>query len=121
MFYCNLCLQAGIQAFHVNPYDGHTLAETIKQTERITQWNVKNAYVDLGYRSHNYQGEATVNIVNHRHMKRPTRSARAWMKRRAAIEPIFGKLKSDSRMSRNFLKVEKAIRSMPFSAVAASI
>jgi IS5 family transposase len=94
----------GIQAFHGNPYDGHTLNATIKQAERLTQWDVKNAYVDLGYRGHDYQGEAKVNVVNHRHMKRLTRSARAWMKRRAAIEPIFGHLKSDTRMSRNFLK-----------------
>ena len=41
---------------------------------------------------------------NFRHMKRLTRSARAWMKRRAAIEPIFGHLKSDNRMSKNYLK-----------------
>ena len=93
----------GIQAFHGNPYDGHTLNDTITQVERLTRWKVKNAYVDLGYRGHDYRGEANVNIVNHRHMKRFTRSAKAWMKRRAAIEPIFGHLKSDSRMS-NYLK-----------------
>jgi IS5 family transposase len=94
----------GIQAFHGNPYDGHTLSDTIEQVERLTRWKVKDAYVDLGYRGHDYQGDAHVNIVNHFHMKRLTRSARAWMKRRAAIEPIFGHLKSDNRMSKNHLK-----------------
>jgi len=33
-----------------------------------------------------------------------TRSTKAWKKQRAGIEPIFGHLKSDSRMSRIFLK-----------------
>jgi len=94
----------GIQAFPGNPYDGHTLNDTIKQVERLIQWKVKDAYVDLGYRGHDYHGEAHVNIVNFRHMKRLTRSAKAWMKRRAAIEPIFGHLKSDNRMSKNYLK-----------------
>jgi len=94
----------GIQAFHGNPYDGHTLQETILQTEKLTQWKVKEAYVDLGYRGHDYRGEAIVHVVNFRHMKRLTRSARAWMKRRAAIEPVFGHLKSDTRMSKNYLK-----------------
>ena len=94
----------GIQAFHGNPYDGHTLNDTIEQVERLTRWRIKDAYVDLGYRGHDYLGETTVNIVNHRHMKRLTRTSKAWMKRRAAIEPIFGHLKSDTRMSRNYLK-----------------
>jgi len=37
-------------------------------------------------------------------MKRKTRAVRRWFKRRAAIEPIFGHLKSDNRMSKNHLK-----------------
>ena len=93
-----------IQAFHGNPYDGHTLKETLEQMERLTKKTAKEVYVDLGYRGHNYQGEATVNIVNNRKMKQMTRSARKWFKRRSAIEPIFGHLKSDNRMSRNYLK-----------------
>ena len=66
-----------------------TLNDTIKQVERLTRWKMKDVYVDLGYRGHDYEGDAQVNIVNYRHMKRLTRSAKAWMKRRAAIEPIF--------------------------------
>jgi len=94
----------GIQSFHGNPYDGHTLTDTLNQVERLTEWNVEDVYVDLGYRGHGYEGETRINIVNYRTMKKATRSVRKWLKRRASIEPIIGHLKSDNRMSRNYLK-----------------
>jgi len=94
----------GIQAFHGNPYDGHTLSPSLNQVERLTSWRAKEAYVDKGYRGHGYEGDTNVHVVNYRTMKRLTRSARHWIKRRAAIEPIFGHLKSDNRMSKNMLK-----------------
>jgi len=99
-----------IKAFHGNPYDGHTLKETLEQMERLTKKSAKDVYVDLGYRGHNYQGEAIINIVNNRKMKKMTRSVRHWFKRRSAIEPIFGHLKSDNRMSKNHLKGEEGDR-----------
>jgi len=36
--------------------------------------------------------------------KRATKALRKWMKRRAAVEPIIGHLKSDYRLNRNHLK-----------------
>ena len=94
----------GISAIHNNPYDGHTLKEALAQVERLVPWQPKVVTVDLGYRGHNYQGTTEVQIVNYRTMKSKTRSVRKWLKRRAAIEPVFGHLKSDNRMSRNYLK-----------------
>lgn len=94
----------GIKSFHGNPYDGHTLTSNLDQIERLTEWKVKDVYVDLGYRGHGYEGETRVNIVNYRTMKKATRSVKRWLKRRSAIEPIIGHLKSDNRMSRNYLK-----------------
>ena len=94
----------GVQAFHCNPYDGRTLPACIYETRRYTQWQPKEAYVDLGYRGHPYEGETKVHIVDFRHMKRKTRAVKRWFKRRAAIEPVFGHMKSDHRMSRNYLK-----------------
>ena len=94
----------GIKALHGNPYDGHTLPATLEHIEESTGWAAKQVYADLGYRGHPYQGESQINIVDFRHMKRKTRSIRHWFKRRASIEPIFGHLKSDNRMSRNYLK-----------------
>jgi transposase, IS5 family len=94
----------GIQAYPGNPYDGHTLEETLKQVTRLTGYQTKEAYVDKGYRGHGYEGETEINIVGTRRMNRMTRTVRKWLRRRNAIEPIFGHLKSDNRMSRNFLK-----------------
>jgi IS5 family transposase len=94
----------GIQAFHGNPYDGHTLTPTLEQVERLTDWQVKDVYVDQGYRGNGYQGDTQVNIVSPRKMKRATRSVKRWLKRRSAIEPVIGHIKSDNRMSKNFLK-----------------
>ena len=94
----------GIQAHHGNPYDGHTLNTAIKQVERLTQSKVDEVYVDLGYRGHDYQGDAKVHIVNFRSMAKKTRSVKRWLKRRSAIEPVIGHLKSDNGMARNRLK-----------------
>jgi len=94
----------GIQALHGNPYDGHTLTDSLTQMERLTDWKAKEAYVDLGYRGHDYQGETQIHTVNYRHMKKLTRAVKKWFKRRSAIEPIFGHVKYDNRMDRNYLK-----------------
>ncbi|NQV23315.1 MAG: hypothetical protein HQ518_03015 [Rhodopirellula sp.] len=51
---------AGINLCEGNPYDGHTLARAIATTEQITKIRVTNAFVDKGYRGHDYQGEATI-------------------------------------------------------------
>ena len=95
----------GIQAHHGNPYDGHTLTATIAQVERLTGSSVHDAYVDLGYREHDYRGDAKVHIVNFRGTaKKKTRSIKYWLKRGSAIEPVIGHVKSDNGMARNLLK-----------------
>ena len=93
-----------IQAHHGNPYDGHTLKSSIEKAEETTSWKAKNVNVDLGYRGHNYDGQAEVNIANRLTMKKKPKSLIKWLKRRSAIEPIFGHLKSDNRLERNLLK-----------------
>lgn len=93
-----------IQAHHGNPYDGHTLKSSIEKAEEITNWKAKNVNVDLGYRGHDYDGPAQINIVNRLKMKNKAKSLVKWLKRRSAIEPIFGHLKSDNRLERNLLK-----------------
>lgn len=94
----------GIQAHHGNPYDGHTLKATIEQVERLTGSKVDDVYVDLGYRGHDYRGKSKINIVNFRSMAKKTRSVKRWLKRRSAIEPVIGHVKSDNGMARNRLK-----------------
>ena len=58
--------------------------------------------VDQGYRGHGYAGSAIVHVVRSI-PKRATRALRRMLKRRAAIEPTIGHLKSDNRLDRNYL------------------
>ena len=85
-----------------NPYDGHTLSETLTAVERVTGVAVTDAYVDKGYRGHGYTGGAEVHIAGQRR-KNMTRAERKRRRRRSAIEPKISHLKSDHRMGRCFL------------------
>ncbi len=92
----------GAKAVHGNPCDGHTLKEALGQVERIAQCP-EYAFVDMGYRGHNYEGACEVH-VDKRRRGGTARSLWRWMKRRAAIEPGIGHLKREHRMDRCRLK-----------------
>ena len=93
----------GAKAFEGNPYDGHTLAASLEQVERMLKRAPERVFVDRGYRGHGYEGEAQVHIDRVRR-GRIKRSLWKWMKRRSAIEPTIAHLKSERRMNRNQLK-----------------
>lgn len=95
----------GIQALHGNPYDGHTLNGVMAQIKRLTKQELKDVYCDRGYRGNDYEGNAQIHIAGKtKKGAKTTRSIKNWFKRRNAIEPIIGHLKSDCRMDRNYLK-----------------
>lgn len=94
----------GVQALHGNPFDGHTLAGAVEQVERVTGKSVKEAFVDKGYRGHDYTGDAHIHITGQRGRGQAGPALRKRKKRRSAVEPKIGHLKSDNRMGRNFLK-----------------
>lgn len=85
-----------------NPYDGHTLASTLAAAESITGQAIADAYVDKGYRGHGYDGATRVHIAG-AGSKAVPRSERRRRRRRSAIEPKIGHLKSDHRVGRCFL------------------
>jgi transposase, IS5 family len=91
----------GARSLPGNPYDGHTLAEQIAQAERITGVGVERAYVDRGYRGHDADG-ARVFVAGQKRGVTPT--IRRERRRRSAIEPVIGHLKSDGHLGRNFLR-----------------
>jgi len=93
----------GAQALHGNPYDGHTLAGALNQVLCISGVEPEHAFLDRGYRGHNYEGKCTVHIDKIRRGK-IAKSLWRWMKRRAAIEPGIGHLKHGHRMDQNRLK-----------------
>lgn len=86
-----------------NPWDGNTLATQIDQVERLTGSQVHRAYVDRGYRGHKVRRAGLEVIVSHtRNIASPT--IRREMRRRNAIEPIIGHMKSDGLLERNHLR-----------------
>ena len=90
----------GARTLPGNPFDGHTLAAQIAQTERITGVPIERAYVDRGYRGHDAD-KARVFLSGQKRGVTPT--IRREIRRRAGIEPVIGHLKSDGHLGRNFL------------------
>lgn len=97
----------GAMTFKTNVYDGHTLQDVLAQTEELTGKIPKTATVDRGYKGQQVVAGAQINIPKPP-LKRDSlyqkRKKRKHFRRRAAIEPIIGHLKSDHRAARNFLK-----------------
>lgn len=91
------------RAVHGNPYDGHTLAETLEQIERVAQRAPRLVFADRGFRGHAYSGPIEVHLDRARRGTIPKALWR-WIKRRAAIEPGIGHLKQEHRMDRNRLQ-----------------
>ena len=85
-----------------NPYDGHTLRGVIQDTEKLTGRQIERAYVDKGYRGHDAENPRRVFISGQKRgvfgvIKRE-------LKRRSAIEPVIGHMKTDGHLGRCYLK-----------------
>jgi len=93
----------GAKSFTGNPYDGHTLAEQMKQVNNLIGARVREVHVDMGYRGHDYAGNARI-YVDKRQRGRTPKALWKRMKRRAAVEPSIGHLKNEHRLERNRLK-----------------
>jgi len=97
----------GVVSHEQNLHDSHTLPEILAHVEASRGKAAKQGVCDRGYR-----GKSCVNgtliILPKKALKKDTRyqkdKKRKQCKRRAAIEPIIGHLKSDFRMARNYLK-----------------
>jgi IS5 family transposase len=92
----------GVQALPGNPYDGHTLSKSLDQVERLTGTRPSDCYVDLGYRGHD-EIKTKVHIARTKAATK-TYALRKDMRRRSAIEPVIGHMKSDGQLGRNYLK-----------------
>jgi IS5 family transposase len=90
------------KSFLGNPYDGHTLADTVAQAAQMTGVEPERVYVDRGYRGHDYEGEASVMLSGRKRGLSP--QMKRELKRRSAIEATIGHMKTDGRLDRNFLK-----------------
>lgn len=90
-----------------NEFDGHTLVPALEQTQRLVGKVPKKATVDRGYRGNKLIGDTLIQIP-----QAPTKNTSKYKqkilkqahRKRAAIEPVIGHLKSDHRLGRNFYK-----------------
>src|SRR5262249_25316112 len=85
-----------------NPYDGHTLADIIEATEKLTGCQIEPPYVHKGYRGHNASNPHRVFMSGQKRgvfgvIKRELR-------RRSAIEPVIAHMKIDGHLGRCHLK-----------------
>lgn len=91
-----------------NEYDGHTLESALEQVNRLLGKEPRTATVDRGYRGNTQIGNTKIQIPKPFNDKKQTKYQQKKLKtahrKRAAIEPVIGHLKTDHRLGRNFYK-----------------
>ena len=101
------CVIVSAMNFEKNRYDGHTLPDVLEDITTVVGKRPEVAVVDQGYRGAHHIGETevvsakTLRGAKNCYQKRKTRER---LRRRAAIEPVIGHLKSEFRLVRNYLK-----------------
>jgi len=99
-------LMLGARTFPGNPYDGHILNAALEQATNLMQDHavkLKQIVVDLGFRGVDADNP-DVQIIHRGRFKSMTSQQRRWLRRRQAVEPAIGHLKSDNRMDRCWLQ-----------------
>lgn len=94
-------LALSAKALHGNPYDGHTLKDALDGAEKNSKAEIKRAFVDKGYRGHGIEDKT---IIMSGQKKGMTLHLKRLLKRRQAIEPHIGHMKSDGKLGRNYLR-----------------
>lgn len=94
-------------SFRGNPNDNQTLEKPLEQQARMTGVRARRAYVDRGCKSQEIGGTQIVSPSNGKGKSASEKTRlRKGFRRRAAIEPDIGHLKSDFGLGRNYLKGE---------------
>lgn len=84
-----------------NQFDGHTLKESLKKATEIAKATIMETFVDKGYKGHGVEGTSVYISGQKRGM---TKALKKRLKRRSAIEPHIGHMKSEGKLRRNYLK-----------------
>ena len=93
----------GMETLAGNPYDGHTLVGALATVERVTGVRVEETFVDKGYRGHKIEAAATKVHISGMGRRDIPASLKKRKRRRSAVEPKIGHLKSENRMARCYL------------------
>lgn len=94
---------AHVQALPGNPYDGHSLARVLPSIEKQLGNQPSRIIADAGYRGHKAPPAYRLKVYTQGQKRNVTQQIRRELKRRSAVEPVIGHLKSDHRMDRNYL------------------
>ena len=99
-------LMVGARSFPGNPYDGHILSAILEQATNLLQdvpGKIKVVVADLGFRGVDADNPGK-DIIHRGKFKSLNPQQKAWLRRRQAVEPAIGHMKSDHRMDRCCLK-----------------
>ena len=94
---------AHVKSLPGNPYDGHTLKTVIPDIEAVVGNTIERILADKGYRGHNAPPDYKFRVFISGQKRRVTPKIKRELRRRSAVEPVIGHLKSEHRMGRNYL------------------
>ena len=96
-----------IKSFTGNPHDSKTIEPLLDQMKTNFNHTPEEVVYDRGGKGQKQIGNTKIATPDYRPLKRDTeyqkRSKRKKFRRRAAIEPVIGHLKTDFRMEQNYL------------------
>lgn len=96
-----------IKSFEGNPHDSKTIEPLLEQMQENIDYNPKEIIYDRGGKGQKQIGNTQILTPDYKPLKRDTahqkRVKRKKFRRRAAIEPVIGHLKTDFRMGQNYL------------------
>ena len=95
---------AHVAALPGNPYDGHTLAKVVPEITRQIGVSLQRVIADAGYRGHNAPKGQGLSVFTSGQKRGVNDKIKRELRRRSAVEPVIGHLKSGHRMDRNHLK-----------------
>jgi transposase, IS5 family len=94
---------AHVKALPGNPYDGHTLATVIPDLEATIGAELARVVTDAGDKGHHAPPEKRFRVYVAGQKRGLSPAIKRAFRRRSAIEPVIGHLKSEHRMGRNHL------------------
>ncbi len=92
------CWVLAVQSFQGNPFDGHTLSDTL--------WMIKhlhNVWPDEVYLDQGYKGFDGLVWGSQAYIAGKAKNPPMNIRRRSSIEPVIGHMKHDHRLGRNYL------------------
>jgi len=102
----NLIVTA-IKSYDGNPHDSKTIEPLLSQVKKNLNFTPKEVVYDRGGKGQKQIGETLISTPDGRPLKRDSeyqkKKKRKKFRRRAAIEPLIGHLKSHFRMGQNYL------------------